>query len=90
MKSTLQTDLENLLSGETAILAPGDAPALARALVDQLPSEYEAVPEMLAALEAFEKDCDAVGDDYVDNDWPDLFATLEQARVVIAKVRAPK
>lgn len=47
----LEQDLCNLLSSETSILAPDDAPELARVLVENLPPEYAAAKELVESVE---------------------------------------
>ena len=48
----LEEDLRNLLEAEEACVDPADAPALAAALVANLPPEFEAAPNLLEAAQA--------------------------------------
>lgn len=76
----LEQDLCNLLSSETSVLAPDDAPKLARSLVENLPPEFDAAPDMLIALENLVDAHDTGAAEGAPRE-------VEAARVVTAKAR---
>jgi len=92
--TALETDLRNLLEWETSVLAPQDAPALARVLVDNLPPEFAAAPAMLAILRALVDTIDVTGGTVenedgdtapaADPEWVDLGNLYLRAKAVIA------